>query len=227
MVGVADRFGAAPFDIEGDADAGLALAHACFEHAGEPRLEIGGGMAPCSASPALPNGLRAGARDPASRAAAALLTVVPKIGAALALARFVALLPDAVACRQEHPLRGVPQSFRRLVRYQCDAADPPGAKTQPVESLDQSQGGSVLDHAAKEARTYDVVVLDPPKFVRKRSGLDRGLNLYREVNLKGVRVLRAGGTLITCSCSQHVRSEHFEEMLGIELQVPRNYPEGV
>ena len=72
----------------------------------------------------------------------------------------------------------------------------------------------VLDHAAKEARTYDVVVLDPPKFVRKRSGLDRGLNLYREVNLKGVRVLRAGGTLITCSCSQHVRSEHFEEMLG-------------
>ena len=72
----------------------------------------------------------------------------------------------------------------------------------------------VLEHDAKEARRYDIVVLDPPKFVHKRSGLERGLNLYHEVNLKGVRVLRPGGVLITCSCSQHVRPEHFEEMLG-------------
>ena len=72
----------------------------------------------------------------------------------------------------------------------------------------------VLDHDAKEGRRYDVVVLDPPKLVRKRSALERGLALYREINLKGLRVLRPGGLLITCSCSQHVRPEHFEEMLG-------------
>jgi len=71
-----------------------------------------------------------------------------------------------------------------------------------------------LDHAARESTSWDVVVLDPPKFVHKRSQRDRGLKLYQEVNLKGVKVVRTGGVLVTCSCSQHVQPEHFEEMLG-------------
>ena len=72
----------------------------------------------------------------------------------------------------------------------------------------------VLDHDRKDGRTYDLVVLDPPKLVRKRSGLERGLGLYYEINLKAVRVLRPGGVLVTCSCSQHVTEEVFDEMLG-------------
>ncbi|HMS15587.1 MAG TPA: class I SAM-dependent rRNA methyltransferase [Planctomycetota bacterium] len=71
-----------------------------------------------------------------------------------------------------------------------------------------------LEHDHTAGKTYDMVVLDPPKFVHKRSALERGLKLYAEVNRKGVLVLENGGILVTCSCSQHVSAEHFEEMLG-------------
>lgn len=92
-----------------------------------------------------------------------------------------------------------------------------GARANDVESVVTAEQGNVLrvlDHAAKEDASWDVVVLDPPKFVHKRSQLERGLKLYQEVNLKGVNVVRPGGVLVTCSCSQHVQPEHFEEMLG-------------
>lgn len=70
-----------------------------------------------------------------------------------------------------------------------------------------------LDHWAKEGPRFDLVVLDPPKFVRNRAGLVRGLRLYHEVNAKAASVLEPGGLLLTCSCSQHVSDEAFDELL--------------
>jgi 23S rRNA (cytosine1962-C5)-methyltransferase len=72
----------------------------------------------------------------------------------------------------------------------------------------------VFDHFAQEGRQFDVVVIDPPKFVHKRAELERGLALYHEVNVKALRLVRDGGVLMTHSCSQHVAEEHFDEMLA-------------
>jgi len=92
-----------------------------------------------------------------------------------------------------------------------------GAELNGVEDRVTALQGNVLrvlDHDQKEGRTYDLVVVDPPKLVHKRRAVSRGLGLYHEINLKAVRVLRPGGILVTCSCSQHVDAAAFEEMLG-------------
>ena len=58
----------------------------------------------------------------------------------------------------------------------------------------------------RKSRTFDVVILDPPKLVHRLAELNKGLRLYFEINYKAAQVLNDGGILVTCSCSQHVRS---------------------
>jgi len=67
---------------------------------------------------------------------------------------------------------------------------------------------------AGEGTLFDVVCIDPPRMARTRGGLERALNGYLRLNLQAIRVLRAGGTLVTCSCSGLVTRAEFQEMLG-------------
>jgi 23S rRNA (cytosine1962-C5)-methyltransferase len=60
---------------------------------------------------------------------------------------------------------------------------------------------------------FDVVVLDPPAFAKHRSSLGRAMRGYKEVNLRGMRLLAPGGHLLTFSCSYHVGSSAFHDML--------------
>jgi 23S rRNA (cytosine1962-C5)-methyltransferase len=60
---------------------------------------------------------------------------------------------------------------------------------------------------------FDAVVLDPPAFARNRAQLDSAYRGYKELNLRALRLLRPGGLLCTCSCSQPVSETMFEEML--------------
>ena len=60
---------------------------------------------------------------------------------------------------------------------------------------------------------YDVVVLDPPAFAKHRSSVPAALRGYKEINLRGLRLLRPGGHLLTFSCSYHVGEPDFAGML--------------
>jgi 23S rRNA (cytosine1962-C5)-methyltransferase len=60
---------------------------------------------------------------------------------------------------------------------------------------------------------FDVVVLDPPAFAKHRSSLGRAIRGYKEINLRGMRLLAPGGHLLTFSCSYHVASGAFRDML--------------
>jgi len=60
---------------------------------------------------------------------------------------------------------------------------------------------------------YDVVVLDPPAFAKNRGAVPKGVRGYKDINLRGMRILNEGGILITSSCSYHMLPEHFEEVL--------------
>lgn len=60
---------------------------------------------------------------------------------------------------------------------------------------------------------YDVVVLDPPAFSKRRDALPQALRAYKEVNLRALRLLAPGGHLCTFSCSFHVDAAAFREML--------------
>jgi 23S rRNA (cytosine1962-C5)-methyltransferase len=69
-------------------------------------------------------------------------------------------------------------------------------------------------HALNDAgEPFDLIVLDPPKFVAKRADLQKGRKGYLDANLLALRLLAPGGFLLTCSCSHHMTSELFAGVL--------------
>jgi 23S rRNA (cytosine1962-C5)-methyltransferase len=60
---------------------------------------------------------------------------------------------------------------------------------------------------------FDTIVLDPPAFAKSKRDLDAAMRGYKELNLRALKMLEAGGTLVTCSCSYHVSQTDFLEVL--------------
>lgn len=60
---------------------------------------------------------------------------------------------------------------------------------------------------------YDVVILDPPAFCKTKSALEGAYRGYKEINLRGMKLVKPGGFLVTCSCSHYMLPGLFEEML--------------
>jgi 23S rRNA (cytosine1962-C5)-methyltransferase len=73
---------------------------------------------------------------------------------------------------------------------------------------------NVFEHLRAIDDAYDLVVVDPPPFVRRRGDVDAGLRGYKDVNLHAIRRLASAGLLLTCSCSQHVTREAFRETVA-------------
>jgi len=65
----------------------------------------------------------------------------------------------------------------------------------------------------KRKERFGCIVLDPPAFVKSRAKVREALKGYKEINLRGMRLLEPGGMLVTCSCSHHIDQELFREML--------------
>ncbi len=65
-----------------------------------------------------------------------------------------------------------------------------------------------------EKRRFDTVVLDPPAFAKSKRAAEGAMRGYKELNLRALRMLRPGGTLVTCSCSHHVTREAFTAVLA-------------
>ena len=72
----------------------------------------------------------------------------------------------------------------------------------------------LLKDYATAGRQYDTIVLDPPAFAKTKRAVPTALRGYKELNLRALKMLRHGGTLVTCSCSFHVSEAEFLEMLG-------------
>lgn len=69
---------------------------------------------------------------------------------------------------------------------------------------------NVLDELPKLAaagETYDVVILDPPAFTKSREATKNAIKGYREINMKGLKLVKDGGYLATCSCSHFMMQE--------------------
>lgn len=67
----------------------------------------------------------------------------------------------------------------------------------------------VLKQWSKDGRTYDVVMLDPPAFTKSRQNIDKAITGYKEINLRGMKMIRNGGFLVTSSCTNLVQPEQF------------------
>ena len=71
----------------------------------------------------------------------------------------------------------------------------------------------LLSEQSRKGEKYDVIILDPPAFTKSRNAVDSALRGYKEINLRAIKMIRTGGYLITCSCSQHVLPEMFRSMV--------------
>ncbi len=71
----------------------------------------------------------------------------------------------------------------------------------------------VLKSWSKEERRWDVVMLDPPSFTKSRSTIDKAVAGYKEINLRGIKLVKPGGFLVTSSCTNLVQPELFLDII--------------
>jgi 23S rRNA (cytosine1962-C5)-methyltransferase len=72
---------------------------------------------------------------------------------------------------------------------------------------------AVLREWSEQRAEYDTIVLDPPAFAKTKRAAQSAMRGYKELNLRAFRMLRPGGTLVTCSCSHHVSLAEFEAVV--------------
>ena len=70
-----------------------------------------------------------------------------------------------------------------------------------------------LKNMTKEERRWDVVMLDPPSFAKSRGSVDKAIAGYKEINLRGIKLVKPGGFLVTSSCTNLVKPELFYDII--------------
>ena len=84
------------------------------------------------------------------------------------------------------------------------------ARLNHLEDTVHFRQANVLDELPKLAQAgekYDVVILDPPAFTKSREATKNAIKGYREINMKGMKLVKDGGYLATCSCSHFMTQE--------------------
>lgn len=70
-----------------------------------------------------------------------------------------------------------------------------------------------LKEWSREGRQWDVVMLDPPSFTKNRATIDKAVAGYKEINLRGMKLVKPGGFLVTSSCTNLVQPELFLDII--------------
>jgi 23S rRNA (cytosine1962-C5)-methyltransferase len=79
----------------------------------------------------------------------------------------------------------------------------------------------VLKGWAKDGRQYDVVMLDPPAFTKSRENIQKAITGYKEINLRGMKLIKNGGFLVTSSCTNLVSPEMFLQTIELAAKDAR------
>ena len=91
------------------------------------------------------------------------------------------------------------------------------AKLNGLDERVKFRQANVLDELPKlneVGERYDVVILDPPAFTKSREATKNAMKGYREINMKGMKLVKDGGYLATCSCSHFMTQELFVKVIG-------------
>lgn len=80
-------------------------------------------------------------------------------------------------------------------------------------SFEQADVLDLLPCLAEEGRQYDLVILDPPAFAKAKANVRNAVRGYTAINRDGMKLVKPGGFLATCSCSHFMTRELFENML--------------
>ncbi|MGD8400617.1 MAG: class I SAM-dependent rRNA methyltransferase [Bacillota bacterium] len=83
-----------------------------------------------------------------------------------------------------------------------------------VNAICQFKTANAFDFLREQTalkNSYDMVILDPPAFTKSKHTVESAIRGYKEINLRGLKLLPPGGILVTCSCSHHMSAELFWE----------------
>ena len=88
-------------------------------------------------------------------------------------------------------------------------------QVEGVCTFDCVNAFDVLKQWTKEGKQWDVVMLDPPSFTKSRSSIDKAVAGYKEINLRGIKLVKPGGFLVTSSCTNLVKPELFLDIISM------------
>lgn len=109
-----------------------------------------------------------------------------------------------------------------LARARANLALNPELPAERAEWL-EADVFQALREFRKEGRSFDLIVLDPPKFAPSAAHANRAARAYKDINLLGFRLLKPGGLLMTYSCSGGIGLELFQKIVaGAALDAGRN-----
>lgn len=86
-------------------------------------------------------------------------------------------------------------------------------KAESRMNVIQADVFDILKEYEQNGHSFDMIILDPPAFAKNAKALDKAYGGYKEINLRAMKILRSGGILISCSCSQFMDSALFYSML--------------
>lgn len=113
-----------------------------------------------------------------------------------------------LATRCSH-VTALDQSAAAVERIQRNAADN-GLSNVTARAANVFEALRAMDAAGE---TFDTVVVDPPALAKGKKHVEASLRGYKELNLRAMKILKPGGLLVTCSCSQPVDRALFDTML--------------
>ncbi|MEJ7769682.1 MAG: class I SAM-dependent rRNA methyltransferase [Chitinophagaceae bacterium] len=96
-------------------------------------------------------------------------------------------------------------------------------KFEHICSFEMLNAFDTLKIWAKERKQYDVVILDPPAFTKSREKIDKAISGYKEINLRGLKLVRKGGFLVTSSCTNLIHPELFLNIIDEAAKDARRY----
>jgi 23S rRNA (cytosine1962-C5)-methyltransferase len=92
---------------------------------------------------------------------------------------------------------------------------------QDIVRFETANAFDVLKQWSKEDKRYDVVMLDPPAFTKSRATIQKAITGYKEINLRGMKLIRPGGFLVTSSCTNLVQPELFLQIIDMAAKDAR------
>ncbi len=92
---------------------------------------------------------------------------------------------------------------------------------QDICRFETANAFDVLKQWAKEGKQYDVVMLDPPAFTKSRETIQNAITGYKEINLRGMKLTKPGGFLVTSSCTSLVSPELFLQIIDMAAKDAR------
>lgn len=99
------------------------------------------------------------------------------------------------------------ESAIEMARHNADLNGFTNVEFQTADVLE------LLPKLVEEGKSYDLVILDPPAFAKSKANVRNATKGYKEINREGMKLVRDGGFLATCSCSHFMTRELFEKML--------------